>query len=83
MPLDPDVKKILSMIPKLDLNGDLNEIRKVHDSFFGSGNKISMRTRDVVIKVRDGEITGRFYYGGEENSPTCILPWRRVRFRER
>ncbi|BCU68019.1 alpha/beta hydrolase [Sulfolobales archaeon HS-7] len=72
MPLDPDVKKILSMIPKLELKGDLNEIRRVHDSFFGSGDKISMRTKDAVIKVRDGEIMGRFYYGGEENSPILV-----------
>lgn len=66
MPLDPRIREILSKL-KFDFSKPVDEVRKVHDSFFIDEKKVKVgEVKDVEVQVRDGQkIKVRLYYPEE------------------
>ncbi|ARM75254.1 alpha/beta hydrolase [Acidianus manzaensis] len=73
MPLDPKIKEILGKF-NLNLSIPVNEIRRIHDSFFIEETKDKeIDTEDIEIPVKDGEITTRIYYPKEKKKEYPFL----------
>ncbi|AWR96762.1 alpha/beta hydrolase fold domain-containing protein [Acidianus sulfidivorans JP7] len=63
MPLNPRVREIIEKIGSIDFNRPVNEIRRIHDSFFIKEKKEeNIQVEDIKIPVDGGEIKTRIYY---------------------
>ncbi|MCG3109460.1 Arylesterase [Metallosphaera sp. J1] len=73
MPLNPEVKKFLSLLPPQDLSRDVRELRRAWDSaFFATREKLEI-VQDLEIPTRDSRIRARLYVpSNRENLPVLV-----------